>query len=163
MQLTQGKSYKVVCYFLAMVLAYLLILRFSLVFSYNLNLEGAEFLFVHFIQILYRGQHLYQNPEVFPFHAVLYTPFYTYIFYAFVRLLGINPLSDVHSVYVIGRLLSLTCFILNLFALNRVILLFNQKLLPRLLCIALFALLMSGHAFAARSDSLQLLLFTGFL
>jgi hypothetical protein len=45
-----------------------------LIFSYNIDLDGAEFTFVHYIQQLLKGEPLYLNPYEAPYSITIYTP-----------------------------------------------------------------------------------------
>jgi hypothetical protein len=133
-----------------------------LIFSYSLDLDGAEYLSVFMMQIMLPGHSLYQNPAVFPYKSVIYTPVYSYVLYGLCRLFGVNGFSDIHSVYIIGRSLTYAAFLITLFVLDKFVRLFSRDTLVRVLCIALFTMLQSTQIFSARPDGLQLLFFTLF-
>ena len=52
-----------------------------LIFSYNIDLDGAEFTFVHYIQQLLKGEPLYLNPYEAPYSITIYTPLYLHLFH----------------------------------------------------------------------------------
>ncbi len=142
---------------------YLLIIRLRLIFSYSLNLEGAEFSAIHTVQLLLNGQSLYKNPASYPFDATIYLPLYHYLLFFICSLCGINPFADIHSIYAAGRAFSLVTLLINLFVLDRFICLFNKNLLVRVAGIFVFVILLPAHIYTARPDALELLFFTLFI
>src|SRR4051812_46030271 len=104
--------------FVSLIL-YLLIVRIRLIFSYSIDLEGAEFGFVHYAQILLQGKPLYGNPNVLPFLPVLFTPIYPYLLSCLASLFNYSYINDIHSILVIARTLSLLSMLVNIYFIHR--------------------------------------------
>src|SRR4051812_2108782 len=93
-------------YFLPFVFltALLLYVRWLLVFSYNVDIDGLEYYFVHLIQEMQQHKPMYANPMAFPYSVNLYTPVYLYLFNGIIHLTKVNIYNDVYKILVIGRL-----------------------------------------------------------
>lgn len=141
----------------------MLIVRFVLIFSYNLDLDGAEFTFVHYIQQLLQGLPLYLNPEVHPYSTVLYTPLNLYTVFAICKWLGFNYIYDVHAIYIVGRCVSFLCVIGTIWYIDLIVKIYSKDKTIRLQSIFIFLLIISGHAYAFRPDSMKILFFVQFV
>lgn len=109
------------------------------------------------------GCPLYLNPEQYPFSAVIYTPLYLYLVYGICKLFSLNYVQDIHFIYVIGRVISLTFIFINLIYLDKFIRLNTTDKNIRISIAALFLILITGHAYAVRPDSMKICFFTMFI
>lgn len=134
-----------------------------LIFSYNIDLDGAEFTFVHYIQQLLKGEPLYLNPYEAPFSITIYTPLYLHLVEAACRFLEVNYIDNIYKIFITGRSISFGFTILGVYY----IYLFAKKYLTDnaliLFACALYLLLITGHSYAVRPDSMKLAFFIAFL
>jgi len=134
-----------------------------LIFSYNIDLDGAEFTFVHYIQQLLKGEPLYLNPYEAPFSITIYTPLYLHLVEAACRFLEVNYIDNIYKIFITGRIISFGFTILGVYY----IYLFAKKYLTDnaliLFACALYLLLITGHSYAVRPDSMKLAFFIAFL
>ena len=93
----------------------MLTVRVLLIFSYNLDLDGAEFTFVHYLQQLLSGNPLYLNPESHPYSAVIYAPANLYLAYYTSRLFHLDYIHDIHTLYILGRSISFVFVLLCIY------------------------------------------------
>ena len=149
-------------YFIALV-ALMLLIRIRLIFSYSLDLDGAEFTFVHYIQQMLSGKDLYMNPEEYPFSAVIYTPLYIYIVTGICKLLNFDDIQDIHNIYVIGRICSFLFVLLCIYTLWLFIKRCNGNQLQQSGIICLFLALVTGHLYTTRPDSMKIAFFILYL
>lgn len=140
----------------------MLAVRFFLIFSYDLDLDGAEFTFVHYIQQLLRGQQLYLNPEAYPYSAVIYTPLYLNIVFYLTKLFHLDYIKHIHEIYIIGRSVSFACVLVCIYVVDLLIQKYTLKKLARVCAIFVFLNLISGHAFVMRPDGMKILFFIAF-
>ena len=134
-----GRLVKVIKVSLYCLLVYILYVRIRLIFSYSLDLEGGEFAFAHFVQVMLEGHRLYSNPNAYPYFVTMYGPIYPLLCYSICKLLNLNSLADLHTIYIVGRSLSLGAFVLILSVLYKFIGLMNQhKDIRALLALLLF-------------------------
>jgi len=148
-----------------LLIAYLLITRILLIFSYSIDLDGAEFIFVYHVQRLIDHKPLYNNPTEFPFLACLFVPVYLYILKGVLSLFSTSSQHDLHFMYVVSRAFSFVLFILQIsifitYLRRR----FQSSWRNIFILTAVYLLLISGHMYVVRPDALKFLLFTiGFI
>lgn len=155
--------YRILFFSSIAVIAYILTVKAFLIFSYNIDLDGAEFTFIHYIQQILIENKLYLDPEAFPFSATIYTPLYLHIISAFCNIFGIDPINDIHTIYVSGRILSYLFVLVCLVFIHKFVQKQTKNLLISLICIAVFLILITGHMFAFRPDSMKIAFFIAFL
>jgi hypothetical protein len=134
-----------------------------LIFSYNIDLDGAEFTFVHYIQQLLKGEPLYLNPYEAPYSITIYTPLYLHLVEAACRFLEVNYIDNIYKIFITGRIISFGFTILGVYY----IYLFAKKHITNsaiiLFVCALYLLLITGHSYAVRPDSMKVAFFIAFL
>jgi hypothetical protein len=86
-----------------------------LIFSYNIDLDGAEFTFVHYIQQLLKGEPLYLNPYESPYSITIYTPLYLHLVEAACRFLEVNYIDNIYKIFITGRIISFGFTILGVY------------------------------------------------
>lgn len=137
----------------------MLLVRLVLIFSYNIDLDGAEFTFVHYIQQLLKGQPLYLDPESFPYSAIIYTPLNLYTVYGICKLFNVDYVFDVHTIFIIGRCVSFICVIGCLYFITKIVRFYTNKKWIIVYSIFVFLVIISGHMYAFRPDSMKMLFF----
>lgn len=142
-------------------MAYMLIVRVALLFSYSIDLDGTEYVFVHYVQRLLENKPIYGNPTAFPYLACLFTPLYIYTLKGLVCLFNPSPQQALHTTYIIGRAFSLLLVItqvglLAVYMRKR----FRLRWQPLLICGCLYLALVTGHLFVIRPEAMKSLLFT---
>lgn len=138
----------------------LLLLRFLLIFSNSVDLDGTEFTFVIFSKLLLQGHQLYTDPMEFPFLSVLYNPGYPYLLSFLCKVFGFNAQTETHHVFVLARSLSFASMIVNIFFILKI---FNRLKLPSVYSLAslvFYLLLITGHFYVTRPDGIKSTLFT---
>jgi hypothetical protein len=134
-----------------------------LIFSYNIDLDGAEFTFVHYIQQLLKGEPLYLNPYEAPYSITFTRHLYLHLVEAACRFLEVNYIDNIYKIFITGRIISFGFTILGVYY----IYLFAKKYLTNsaiiLFVCALYLLLITGHSYAVRPDSMKLAFFIAFL
>lgn len=134
-----------------------------LIFSYNIDLDGAEFTFVHYIQQLLKGEPLYLNPYESPYSITIYTPLYLHLVEVACRFLEVNYIDNIYKIFITGRIISFGFTILGVYY----IFLFAKKYLTDsaiiLFVCTLYLLLMTGHSYAVRPDCMKVAFFIAFL
>ena len=161
--LNRTNVYYATCVTLASIILYLLCIRFRLIFSYSLDLDGAEFFFVNFVQLIEQGKSLYRNPLEFPFMGVQHAPVYPYLLYSISKVLKFDLINDIHNMLVVGRFLAWISMFVNLYFISKI---FRRLELPffySLVGATFYLLLITGHFFATRPDGMKATLFTIFL
>lgn len=141
----------------------MLTVRVLLTFSYNLDLDGAEFTFVHYLQQLLSGKPLYLNPESHPYSAVIYAPANLYLAYYTSRLFHLDYIRDIHTLYILGRSISFIFVLLCIYYIWLFSKRYSEDKNTQIISICLFLLLITGHAYAFRPDSMKIAFFIGFL
>jgi hypothetical protein len=141
----------------------MLVVRVLLIFSRNIDLDGAEFTFVHYLQQLLSGKPLYTDPENYPYSAVLYTPLYLYIVYGICKIFSFNYVHDIYEIFVAGRILSFAFVLVSLYYIDMFTLKRTQDKFNRLFMVCTFLILLTGHAYAMRPDSMKIAFFIIFL
>jgi len=136
------------------------ILRIFLVFSYSADIGGIENNVIYSICKTIYGIPLYSDPEQGNYDITQYTPLY-YNFIIFIcKILSVNPLDDLHSIYIIGRSVSL---LLNIAGGIIIFGLLSKKFkIPKSISIissSIYFLFLTRIQFAARPDSLFSFLF----
>jgi len=159
----KSSKYQIIFYIQILLIAYMLLTRFALIFSYNLDADGAEFAFMHHIQQLLKGNELYPDPYVYPYSFVIYAPLYLYIVFFISKIIHLNYITDIHEIYVVGRIVSFLCVIGCLFIVDKLIKKHTTSLFIRVSSVFVFLNIISGHAFVLRSDGMKILFFLGFI
>lgn len=134
-----------------------------LIFSYSLDLEGAEYSFVHFVQKIEYFKSLYLNSFEFPFTNCVYNPFYPYFIWMIAKVIKLDFIKDIHSIFIIGRSISFVFVFIQIFYLVKFIHLFEKNKTIVLLGVLLYLLLITGHFYAMRPDSMVTTLFSVFV
>lgn len=144
-----------------MLISYLLITRILLIFSYSVDLDGTEFVFVYHVQQLLQHKPIYVNPTEFPFYACLFVPIHLYIIKYLVSWFANNSQNDIHTILVIGRLFSFALFATQiLIVVTYIRSRFQIKATNILVFILVYLLLITGHMYVLRPDAMKFLLFT---
>lgn len=141
----------------------MLTVRVLLIFSYNLDLDGAEFTFVHYLQQLLSGNPLYLNPESHPYSAVIYAPANLYLAYYTSRLFHLDYIHDIHTLYILGRSISFVFVLLCIYYVWQFSKRYAEDKNTQIISVCLFLLLLTGHAYAFRPDSMKIAFFIGFM
>ncbi|MDB5227052.1 MAG: hypothetical protein JWN78_1245 [Bacteroidota bacterium] len=141
----------------------MLFVRFCLIFSYNIDLDGAEFTFVHYIQQMLSGKPLYLNPESYPFSAVIYTPLYLHLVYWTCKFCDIDYIYNIRGIYFLGRCISFFFVFIGIFFLDKFVQKKSRDPLARLAVACLFMIMLTGHAYVLRPDSAKIAFFIAFL
>jgi hypothetical protein len=155
--------YWAACGTLIGIILYLLYIRFRLIFSYSLDLDGAEFFFVNFVQLLEQGKSLYRNPLEFPFMGVQHAPAYPYLLYFIGKCLRFNLLEDIHQMLTVARLVAWLSMFVNIYVVVKILRRFGLSTLYFISGLTLYLLLITGHFYATRPDGIKTTLFTIFL
>ena len=146
--------------FLALFLIAILINRLLLSFSYYTEIGGSEQIFIYFIQKFSLNTPFWGDPETPPFNFCQYAPGYFFILNKLSFFVGIEPLKNVHQLYIFCRLINLSLNILSSYLIF--IFLTKQFYVPRITS-ALFSLLSLSlfyvHNYCARPDSLKNVIF----
>ena len=145
------------------ILAFLLLVRIKLIFSYSIDLDGAEFGFIHYAQLLLQHKPLYANPNAFPYLPVLFTPCYPYLISSLSNLFHLNYNNDIHQILVMARTLSFLFLFVNAYLIFKIFKLFKLPSIYFLAMFTFYVLLITGHFFATRPDALKTTAFTLFL
>lgn len=147
--------------FSLILIFYMLFVRVLLIFSYSIDLDGLEFCFLPHIQNVIDEKPLYPNPMVFPYHACTFVPLYFYVVAIPIAQFNLSISTDLHLIYIIGRLFSLFFFIFLIFILLFYVRYRFKISMQKILVITtLYLLLMTGHVYALRPDALKLLFFS---
>lgn len=141
---------------------YLLSIRLLLIFSYTLDIDGAEFTFVHYIQQVLSGKPLYLNPYEVPFSITIYSPLYLMLVAKFCAAFQINYIYDVHSIFIVGRLFSFIFSVIGAIFIFKFSVRYLSKSMA-LFCTSMYLMLLSGHSYAVRPDSMKIAFFIIFL
>lgn len=148
--LVKAAFYCSVACFLAMM-----VLRITIVQSVSTDLAGMEQNVVYAVQKLLDGDKLYSSPASLPFSITQYTPLYYYLCGYTAKVAGLDPLLDIHGIYIAGRAWSVIFNILLVVA----VFMTARKLGLGLHVSAIAALgsfiLLFRHDFSIRSDSLH--------
>jgi hypothetical protein len=152
-----GKLIRVTLYLL---IAYLLYVRIRLIFSWSVDLDGSEYIFINLVQFLLQGKSFYGNPVQFPFMTDIYTPGYTCLLYSIARVFGWNYITNIHEIVIAARSIALLCMPVNVYFIYRCMkeLRFQRNFILPL--ITLYILLITGHFYATRPDAIKTTLFT---
>ncbi|AHM63619.1 hypothetical protein D770_26880 [Flammeovirgaceae bacterium 311] len=133
----------------------MIIMRFITAYSLNVDLVGVETNVVFSIQTAIAGQSLYNDPMYIPFTITQYTPLYYDLCAVTARLLQVEA-TDVHTIYVIGRMWNIFLNLLTAYAIylicSNIFRLENKLSIIAGLCAFVFIF---RHDFSVRSDSLQ--------
>lgn len=131
---------------------------FLYIFSYNGNLEGIAGILSHHVQRFLLFGKLYTDPESIPFFPLYYAPLYFYLNAFLVKLIGINPWTDIITINAIGSIISLLAMfgisIIIYFLLKKKLNVNKKLALISGMLIFIFALF---YNFTYRPDSLKVL------
>lgn len=139
---------------------YLLAVRFILIFSYSVNLEGEEFAFVHFVQKLDIQKTLYLDPFSYPFTLCVYNPLYSYLILLLAKIATINVHEDTYALFVLARVVSFLFVFLQLYFMSKIFTFFTISKQLQIIAICLYLLLITGHFYVMRPDALITASFT---
>jgi hypothetical protein len=138
----------------------ILLNRILLSLSYYPELGGIEPTFIYFIQKVSLQIPFIGNPELPPYTISQYSPAYFFLVNKLCVIAGINPLIDIHGIYVFCRLFNLW---LNIFSACLLYFFLTRKLKSSKSIAAIFSMisfcLYQVHHFAARPDSLKNIVF----
>lgn len=137
----------------------MLFIRFILIFSFSIDLEGMEFVFIHNCQLIYQKISLYRNPDIFPFYAVMYNPLYFDILLNFTKFFKLNPIYEVHKLLIPARTLNLFLMYYSLRTLYKLMIEFRLSKNYIYILLVCFLLLFTGHFYATRPDGLKITFF----
>jgi len=157
------KSIQPVEWFSLLAIAYILGIRIAGIFSYNVDIEGVEFANIHFLQLLKLNHHLYYDPSQFPFLLIVYTPLYYYAMDLITAIFSIDPVRDIHLMFVAGRIVSMVLLFVSFYNLVKTIELLIGKFSYKIFLFLLLLLFISIHFYTARPDSFKVTCFTLFL
>ena len=137
-----------------------LLLRLLLVYSYASDIGGVENNVIYSVAKVLAGGTLYDNPETNNFNITQYSPLYYYTVIITTKLLKLNPISDLHAIYIIGRYYSLLFNLISVYLIYRLLTkkFYVEKKLALIAGIIYFIHLTRIH-FAARPDALFGLIF----
>jgi len=148
-------SYLSLIYFLVFLL-----LRIILVFSYTPDLGGIEGNVIYSISKVLYGGLLYDNPEANNFNITQYSPVFYYINIFFCKLFGLNPLTNLHDIYILGRALSLIFNLTGGYFIYRLLVkIYQVDKRVAIISVAAYFIQLTKLHFSARPDSLFSLLF----
>lgn len=106
---------------------------------------------------------MYMNPYAVPYSITIYTPLYLHLVELACKILSVDYITNIHRIFVAGRIISFGFTILGLFYVYS----FAKKQLQQTAVIwfvsALYLLLLTGHSFAVRPDSMKIAFFILFL
>ncbi|MDB3907496.1 hypothetical protein OAK35_01625 [Crocinitomicaceae bacterium] len=141
-----------------------LIVRIILVNSYAADIGGIENNVIYNVSKMLEGGALYEHPESGNFNITQYSPIYYQTLYGICKLSNLNSLQHVHTMYYLGRALSLLFNLMGgYFLLRLCIKEFSVHRNLALIAICLYFLNLSQIHFAARPDGLFNLIFIGIL
>jgi len=136
-----------------------LILRILLIYSYEPDIGGVENNVIYSICKVIDGGLLYDNPEDGNFSISQYSPIYYYFPILIAKIIKLNPLNDLHTIYIISRYFSLIFNLLGgliIFKLLHKNYKVNWQI--SIIAVSIYFLNLTRIHFAARPDSLFSLL-----
>ena len=123
--------------------------------SYHWDIGGIENSVVYSASKMLYGLPLYGDPESRNFDVTQYTPVYYHCLVGLARLADLNPMVDLHRIFLIGRGLSLVFDVLGAALVYRILAVVFKVDRRLSACAATLSLLtLSDFHFAARPDSL---------
>lgn len=141
-----------------------LIGRIVLVYSNAADIGGIENNVIYNVAKMLEGGALYENPESGNFNITQYAPIYYQVFYGLCNLFDLHPAQHLHTLYHIGRALSLLFNLMGGFLLLRLLMKeFSVQRHVAVITVCLYFLNLSQIHFAARPDGLFNLIFIGIL
>lgn len=154
-----------ILYVFSMIMGlFYLVFHVLLVFSYTPDLGGVENSVIYSVCKMLNGLPLYGDTENANFDITQYSPLYYYLHYFIADVLSLHPLTQLHEVYIVGRILSLVFgisgFVLIVHILSK--LLKTDKRIAFIAGIIQFFYLTKIH-FASRPDALFSLVFIVFV
>ncbi len=154
-------KYKLQNVLFIILIAYLLLTRILLIFSYSIDLDGTEFIFVYYVQQLLEHKPIYNNPTSFPFQACLFVPIYLYVLKTIVSFFNITLQENLHFIYIVGRLFSFVLFMLQILIFTSYVKIrFKASAQIILIGTAIYLLLITGHMYVIRPDAMKYLFFS---
>lgn len=160
---TTIKSIKFAEWICIFIIAFILLIRIAYIFSYDTDLEGMEMISVHITQLLHLKSHMYSNPSQFPYLLLAYTPLYYYLMDFIMSIFSIDVINNTHTIYIIGRSLSLLLFVFVSYGIYAIIKQIHHGYRHYILLLLLFILLLPKHFYTVRPDSFKVFFFTLFL
>lgn len=157
------KKYKTTSYLLFALIVFMLITRIRLIFSYSIDLDGVEFMFIHYVQNILLHKGMYVDIYKYPFDTVIHMPLYTYLMSGIIKVLNHAAINDIHAQLVICRLVSIACLPVSIIYLLKILRLHNKDVFVSLGVVCFFMLLLTGHFYSARQDALKTTFFLMFL
>ena len=98
---------KLLFYFFIINAILFFIFRLLLVFSYSPDIGGIESNVIYTVGKMLKGLPLYGNPEDFNFDITQYSPLFYDLQVGICHILSLDPINDLHAIYITGRSLSL--------------------------------------------------------
>jgi hypothetical protein len=141
--------------FSILALLVFLVFRILLLYSYESDIGGIENNVIYSICKVLNGGLLYDNPETGNFNITQYSPFYYYFPIFIGKILNLNPLNDLHSIYIISRFISLIFNLIGglvIYKLLREV--YKVKWQISIIAVSIYFLHLSRIHFASRPDSL---------
>lgn len=157
------KKYRIYTLLLCFLFIYMIYSRIRLIFSYSIDLDGVEFMFIHYAQNILHHKGMYCDVNKFPFDTVIHMPYYTYLIAAIFKLFSLTTVNDIHTQLIICRIISIICLPVCILYLTKILRLFNKDLLLTLSMICFFMLFLTGHFYSARQDSIKTAFFLMYL
>jgi hypothetical protein len=133
------------------------------IFSYSLDNDGLEFYFINTIQRMQLGVNIYADPLSLPYGNCLYTPIYFYFLNSVYQILHIDVFNDLHLAFIIGRMFSFVCVLIQVIYLYKFIRKIHLNNTVVIISISCYLMLITGHMYALRPDALKDLFFILFL
>lgn len=157
------KKHRTYTLLLGFLFIYMIYSRIRLIFSYSIDLDGVEFMFIHYAQNILYQKGMYCDVNKFPFDTVIHMPYYTYFIAAIFKTLHLTTVNDIHLQLIVCRIISICCLPVCILYLTKIIRLFNIDLLLTISAICFFMLYLTGHFYSARQDSVKTTFFLMYL
>jgi hypothetical protein len=139
-----------------LLLAVILAFRTMIIFYESSDIAGVETNVIYTIIRFLDSGKLYTDPANLPFAITQYTPLYYYLCAGTAKIGGVNPLADIHSLYIIGRSWNLVFNLLTAYGIWRICRSVFRLPVPYGLMAAISAFtFMFPHNFTVRPDSLH--------
>ena len=162
------RKYRLHFIFLLGIIVFMLYERMRLIFSYSTDLDGLEYMFIHYTQNILYHKKLYCSSDVYPFDICVHMPLYPYTMSTIFRFLHyMDPnimLRKVECIYkhlIICRMLSFVFLWICLYYVIKTLRLFEKNKFITLFTVCFVMLFLTGHFYAARQDAIKMALFLG--
>ncbi|MDB5227038.1 MAG: hypothetical protein JWN78_1231 [Bacteroidota bacterium] len=160
------RKYRLHFIFLLCLISFMLYERSILIFSYSTDLDGLEYMFIHYTQNILYHKKLYCSSNVYPFDICVHMPLYPYTMSTIFRFLHyMDPnimLRKVECIYkhlIICRMLSFVFLWVCLYFIVRTLWLFNRNKFITFFTVCFAMLFLTGHFYAARQDAIKMAFF----